>query len=56
MDITTYILAKKYTDQAVEQVVLDSEAVLSDKFFSKENLQALTEEEILEICKTRKDI
>ena len=54
MDITTYILAKKYADQAIEQAKLGSDANL-DKYFSEENLQALTEEEILEICKTRKE-
>jgi hypothetical protein len=52
MDITTYILAKKYTDQTVKEAQLGNSDALN-KFYSEENLLALTEEEILEICKER---
>lgn len=53
MDLITYILAKKYTDKAVEEAQLGSNVNL-EKFYTMENLLALTEEEILEICKTEK--
>lgn len=52
MDITTYILAKKYTDQTVKEAQLGNSDALN-KFYSEENLVALTEEEILKICKER---
>lgn len=52
MDITTYILAKKYTDQTIKEAQLGNSDALN-KFYSEENLVALTEEEILKICKER---
>ena len=50
MDITTYILAKRYTDQVVQEAQLGGDINL-EQYYSKEDLIALTEEEILEICK-----
>lgn len=54
MDIMTYLLAKKYTDKVVEEAQLGGEVNL-DGYFSEANLQALTEEEILEICNSKKE-
>lgn len=52
MDITTYILSKKYADKAIKEAQLGSDIVL-DEYYHKEDLIALTEEEILEICKIK---
>lgn len=54
MDIMTYLLAKKYTDKVVKEAQLGSDIEL-DGFFNEANLQALTEEEILEICNSKKE-
>ena len=54
MDIMTYLLAKKYTDKVVEEAQLGGDVNL-DGYFSEANLQALTKEEILEICKVEKE-
>lgn len=52
MDITTYILSKRYADQAIKEAQLGSDVNL-EEYYAKAELIALSEEEILEICKNQ---